>query len=540
MDLARDKSLRVLVFDDIELAQSYMRYTLDSIGLRNVTYENNANRAYRMINEQNIDLVLCSYSAMREADGYHLYEELQNNKALPHSTAFIFISSDSNRYTIRRLVELQPDGLILKPFTVKQFEQKIQRVLKRYSTCRDVLRYIDEGNRQKALVHCDHLLNTELSTPIADHIKRLKGSILIHLCRYQEALEFYQQQCAPDTNNWAMIGAIEAFDALGKDDQAEKMLFTLSLKAENQLVALDMFAQRQLNKKQFQQALDSTKMAAELSPLNRHRQHRIFELSRLVRDTESQQSAAQMLVKLTKDTIHYDEDHWLRVARSSIDYGQLSDEKELQTIERQVKQHLNAYKKAKGPNVATPQATVIESRLAHLKNKPKLAESLLASVPLQNYATSSDDDLLDLSKAHHALNNSEQASAVMQELLKRHKTKTDEPLIKTLVEQQTKLQQAIPDSPKILNQRGVTYFQQKRYVDAFQCFKQANALVPKHPSVSLNLLQSIVYLPSNKYAQKNNAPVLIKRCNNVLQNATLTSAQQETLNKLHDIIAQRV
>ena len=130
MDMEFKRSLRVLVFDDIELAQGYMKYSLETVGLRNIVYESHPQRASRLIKTKQFDIVLCAYSAKTEADGFHMIEDLKHTESLPHQTSVMFVSADNERAVVS-IIELQPDMLIIKPYSVKQFDTQIHTVFVR-------------------------------------------------------------------------------------------------------------------------------------------------------------------------------------------------------------------------------------------------------------------------------------------------------------------------------------------------------------------------------------------------------------------------
>lgn len=540
MDMEFKRSLRVLVFDDIELAQGYMKYSLETVGLRNIVYESHPQRASRLIKTKQFDIVLCAYSAKTEADGFHMIEDLKHTESLPHQTSVIFVSADNERAVVRRIIELQPDGLIIKPYSVKQFDTQIHRVCARLQFSQSVLRLMDDNEPEQALIQANKLLAKYASHPYRDSIKRLKGLLLLTLERYQDAHAFFTAEQNPN-NSWASLGVIQSLEKLGRVEEAEQQLFNFSLAPQNELLALDIFTQRHIDDQQYNDALESAKMAAELSPLNRQRQQQIFELSRVVRDTEAQYQSAQMLLKLTKDSVHHSPQLLLNVARAGLDHGQFLHGDEINLIERQVKQQINAYQRQCNKSGSIPEIKVLESRLAYLKNKQAQAKAFLNALSLNDFDEPTMDDLLDLSKAYHHINDQHNAEAVMQHAAKRAKQKhSDNPVIQSVIKQQYKLQKSIVESPRVLNDLGVKYFNQHDYLNAFKQFWRAHTLLPKRVSIALNLLQSIAYLPQSKYPRKLNMDNVVSGCVQLLESTELSSEQQSTFDKLQDILTQRV
>lgn len=125
MDRKLAQSCKVLIVDDQVLAQGYMKYSLEWLGFNDITYEDKAPKAIKMIKGNHYDLIVCSYNLKKEQDGYYLYDELKNTQALSPRTAFVFISADTNVELVQSIVDMQPDDFLAKPFTVKELDRRL-------------------------------------------------------------------------------------------------------------------------------------------------------------------------------------------------------------------------------------------------------------------------------------------------------------------------------------------------------------------------------------------------------------------------------
>ena len=143
MDLKLAQSCKVLIVDDQVLAQGYMKYSLEELGFRDITYEDKANKAIKLIKSSHYDLIVCSYNLKKDQDGYHLYDELKSSHALSPRTAFVFISADTNAELVHSIVEMQPDDFLAKPFTVKDLDKRLSRVLTRKQALKKIYRLIE-------------------------------------------------------------------------------------------------------------------------------------------------------------------------------------------------------------------------------------------------------------------------------------------------------------------------------------------------------------------------------------------------------------
>jgi DNA-binding response OmpR family regulator len=140
------KDTKVLIVDDQVLAKGYMKYSLEELGFGDITYVDKISLALTTIRNQRYDLIICSYNLKREQDGYYFYDEIKTNGELPSSTAFVFISADTNSDLVQSIIELQPDDFLAKPFTVKELDRRLSRVLARKKALHAVYICIEKTN----------------------------------------------------------------------------------------------------------------------------------------------------------------------------------------------------------------------------------------------------------------------------------------------------------------------------------------------------------------------------------------------------------
>jgi CheY-like chemotaxis protein len=151
MNLQLAKDTKVLIVDDQVLAKGYMKYSLEELGFGDITYVDKISLALTTIRNQRYDLIICSYNLKREQDGYYFYDEIKTNGELPSSTAFVFISADTNSDLVQSIIELQPDDFLAKPFTVKELDRRLSRVLARKKALNAVYLCIEKNLYQRAL-----------------------------------------------------------------------------------------------------------------------------------------------------------------------------------------------------------------------------------------------------------------------------------------------------------------------------------------------------------------------------------------------------
>ena len=217
------------------------------------------------------------------------------------------------------IVELQPDDFLAKPFTVRELDRRLGRLLTRKQVLKPVYKFIEQGSLDKALLELENFLTEPRNSEFFPLALKLKGELLLACNHYDEAREFYQAIINVQNFTWAQLGLIRSFISLDLDEEAEKLVIELALKQDSMLAAYDLLAALQIKHKEFEDALESVEVASEISPRNIHRHAKALDLSRLTHDYESQFEAAKKIVKIAKNSIHDKPEIYLNVARAGID-----------------------------------------------------------------------------------------------------------------------------------------------------------------------------------------------------------------------------
>ncbi|MDC2888270.1 response regulator [Psychrosphaera algicola] len=165
-----------LVIEHQALAQSHIKYSLLNLGFKSIEFADRATMAIKALHKSHFDLILCAYDLNRGADGYQLFERIIEEGLLKSTTAFVFMSSENDLPLSQSIIELKPDDFILKPFTAKELELRLKRILSKKLTLRPVFEAIDDDEFDGAL----NLLNEQLAKNAkpkwVPYLLKLKGN----------------------------------------------------------------------------------------------------------------------------------------------------------------------------------------------------------------------------------------------------------------------------------------------------------------------------------------------------------------------------
>lgn len=530
------RNTKVLIVDDQSLAKGYMKYSLEELGFRDITYVDKINLALTSLKNQRFDLIICSYSLKHEQDGYYFYDEVKTSGELPLSTAFVFISADTNSDLVQSIVELQPDDFLAKPFTVKELDRRLSRVLTRKKALHDVYFYMDKHQYVKALSEVELFLGNPKHSEFFPLALKIKGEMHLACGNFQQAKEFYLAILKVQTFTWAQLGLVNSYLRLDEDELAEKMVLRLAFKSDSQLAAYDLLTALQIKQNDFDTALESVMMATEISPRNIHRHKTAMNLSRIAHDYKTQFEAAKKIVRFAKYSIHDKPENYLNVARSGIDYAMTTEASDTEKLIAQANEYVRQLKHAFPKANMQEQMKVLNARLLYLEDEKDNALALLDKLDEDSWDDEGVDALLDKSKVFHDLGLFERSQMVLEQIEERCR---DNPqhneIFLHYINQEKQEKSSIKFSSKDLNNTGVNDFLKGNTDNAIAVLTQAFIIMPKNTSIALNLMQAISSKVTNLGVAAAAAP-MINKCIKAIENGKLNELQQERYHKVRTIL----
>jgi CheY-like chemotaxis protein len=530
------KSTKVLVVDDQALAKGYMKYSLDELGFVDITYVDKINAALSAIRSQRFNLIICSYNLKQEQDGFYFYDEIKSNRELPLSTAFVFVSADTNSDVVQSIIELQPDDFLAKPFTVKDLDRRLNRVLSRKKALRDVYLNIEEDKYSTALAAVELFLTEPKNSVFFPIALKIKGDMLIACGNFLLAKDFYLAVLRVQPFTWAQLGLVNCYLRLNEYESAEKLVLRLAFKPDSQLAAYDLLTALQIKQKDFDTALECVMMATEISPRSIRRHKTALDLSRITHDYETQFEAAKKIVRLAKNSIHDSPDNYLNVARAGIDYAMTTDTEDSEQLVKQANEYVKQLKHAFPKAEMYEEIKVISARILYLEDEKDKAMSLVSQLDEVSWNVEGIDALLDKSKVFHDLGLHERAQSVLGKIEQRCKDDQEQgEIFLHYIAQEKDEKLSIKHSSKELNNLAVDHFQTGNMEKALETFTQAFTIMPKNTSIALNLMQTLSSLMSN-IGVSERSTLILKKCIQAIENSKLTDEQQKRYHTLRSFI----
>lgn len=522
---------KILIVEEQPLAQSYMKQSLEGLGFRQLRFAEHAIAAKEQCQVEQFDLIVCSFNLSKHQDGYQLYEELKVKRYIKSSTGFIFISAETSGSLVHSVLELQPDDFLVKPYTIYELKNRIEKVLMRKYHLQRVYQLIDDDNDSKAIKHIDELLQNKSNTYSAI-LLRLKGNALLRLKRNEDAKAFFKSVLNIQKFTWAKVGLVEALIANNEHILAQRMLKTMLQRNETRLVALDLLGRLEVKLNQFDEAQAFFSQAVNIAPRNISRQKALSHVSLLNHDYEKNYLTQKDIAYYAKHSIHDHPDVYLNAARAGIDFALTTDQSDqVNRISRQTNQYLNDLKQQFPNSNNQTQIDVLNARLHYLKDEHQKAKALIEQLDESDTQIRSVDGALDKAKAFHELGFHNKAQMLFNQIIthcERHPSVSDPVYVRYIQQQQTE-RRDIKMGPKELNNHAVSHFNKGQLNVALEAFTQAFRVMPKNASIALNLLQCL--FDNNGQGQSFNL-VLAKKCYRLLSKHALEDEQAARFEKI--------
>jgi DNA-binding response OmpR family regulator len=490
------RDVKILIIDEQPLAQNYLRFALEKLGYNQVQFTERAQIALNWCKETQYDLIICAFNLHTGKDGYQFYEEIKVRRIQGYSTGFIFISAETDPSLVYSVVELQPDEFLAKPYTMRDLQLRIERVLKRKQQLRPIHAWMDLGRADKALQQLDEMLTQGEYPKLVPLLLRTKGDLLLEIGDIHKALSYFQSVLAVQKFGWAQIGEVRCLLAQNNYRQAELQLAQLELKADTRLFALDQKAELEFHRKSFEEAQLSLQQAAALAPRNLYRQQKLMNLSRLNHDYERQYRTARDMVKFARYSVFEQPDLYLNLARACIDFAASIDEDgETNKLSKQATDALTNLR-SNFPNAETlDQQAVIQARLYYLRDQKDKAAKLLEKMETVPEVLPAVEDALDRAKAFHEIGMTQASKAWFDKIAKHCAEQNTDPFLISYLQQERLERAELSTPPRELNNIAVMHYQHGNHQAALAAFQHAFKLLPKNAGIALNLLQSILTAP---------------------------------------------
>ncbi|WP_340680783.1 response regulator [Paraglaciecola sp.] len=522
--------IKVAVVEDNGLARANLRSHLLDMGFTDINCFSNGRELKSKIKIQKPDLLLIDYHLGQNKNGVEVIQELKTEGLIQHSTCIMFITSERLPLIIGQIVDMHPEALVIKPYTLNNLTKNIENSIKLHQYLMPVYELMDDNNYPQALVVSDLLLKQNENTRKTSSLIKLKARILTKLERYHEAGELYRGILkGSDQIIWAKWGLIQN---LFLDQKIEESQLLLQELTESQLTsgkACEWLARICINNNQYNRAesyiqqiregelsFSATRLKAYIYQAQERGQEAIHLLEK---KRESNRSIRERFDEIT-----------LELARCYLIEAEEKPDNE-RAEDLQIAKFLIG---SAGRKISDEQLMLkkdyMHALIAQLEGNTDKVREILARPGMDNLQNADIPTLFDAINAWRNIGDVNHAKSLLE--LSQNKLKNiDEGNEKTISAMLImRSEEAIGERRPLalkLNKRGLERYAAQHLTQAIEDFYRAYTLFPREIAFSLNLLQSLVDAELNQYKDIISADFLGE-----LQHRRLSAANKKRLDEI--------
>lgn len=257
---------RALLVEGNPLLRSVASAQLRDTGVGHVTAINRVKDARLLLEREKFDIVLCNRE-FEDSDysGQDLLDELRREKLLPHSTVFLMVTSQASYHQVVEAAESALDGFLIRPYTAAALGSKLLEARNRKRELGSVLKALDAGESQVALVHA--VKRFQEKQPYWTYCGRLAAELMMGLQRPEDAKTLFEHLVKAKPNaTWAQLGVARAQSTLGDAAAARRTVQAALTQDPGSADAHDLMGRLLVEQCDFEAALGEYRAAAELTP----------------------------------------------------------------------------------------------------------------------------------------------------------------------------------------------------------------------------------------------------------------------------------
>lgn len=483
---------RALVIDDFAQMRQNIKRMLESCRITQIDDCGTGEDALERIRRNPYDLIMCDYNLGEGKDGQQLLEEIKHEGILDPSAIFMMITAENTVSMVMAAVEYEPDAYLTKPFTKEVLLKRLERILERKASLRDIGKHIARKEYKLALALCDKQLQTFPKNAL--DIMKVKAETLLTTQEYDNAIHVYNQVLNIHNLPWAKGGLGRALYLKGKLHDAKQVFEELIEEAPHYVIALDWLARIHLQLNEAVQAQAVLEKASQKSPKVLLRRQALGDVAYYNNDPDTAEHSYKTAIKLGRGSKFKRAAEYTQLAKL---YGNQKHDQKAFTIIRQARDEFI------GNIEVGMQIHAIEGLVHHMVGHEAAANDALAKAMRVYEAERHNlgaDACIDLALANLSYGDKELGKdLIMQAISNNHEN--PELLRKarlTMIESgmsPTEAEQLIRQSVNAIiniNNEGARLASSGNLLEAITLFENALRKTPHNKVVNLNAAQALI------------------------------------------------
>ncbi|MFT6898296.1 MAG: DNA-binding response OmpR family regulator [Paraglaciecola sp.] len=528
--------IKVAIVEDNGMARINLRNHLTGMGFTEIGCFSNGRELKAHAKIRPIDLLLMDYHLGPNKNGVEVVQELQEQGILKSSTSLIFITSDRLPMIVGQIVDVHPDALVVKPYTIRSVEKNISACLNFRHYLMSVFLLMDDRKYEQALTELEQMLERNSRPRLRSSMIKLQARLLIKVKRFTQAESVYRDVLRGcDKIIWAKWGLIQSIYLDGRFSQSEALLQDLTKTQLTNDKACEWLARISIINNQYAKAEDYMSQiregemsvsAARFKAYIYQAQERSDEAIRLLeKKRETNRSIRERYDELSLD-----------LARCYLQEAENKKPNERQKTLQMAKFLIGSAGRKNLDQKLIIKKDYLYCAAAVLGGNIERANELLKKNGMDDFEDIDISVMTDAIYAYKGVGDDLKAEEIMAACKAKLDEQEDGNETTVASMQVSKSEENIGErKPEALafNKAGLDRYIKKDYEGATQHFYQAYLLFPREVAFSLNLLQSLVEAGQARF--KNIASVDFLQ---ELLRRQMTPANKKRLDGIADKVAQ--
>lgn len=256
---------QALVIDSNATSRSILVAQLREYGVTKIVQCSRVRDARNRLEHTVFDYVLCEqYFSESNHSGQTLLDDLRRAQLLPFSTVFFMVTAEASYAAVAEAAESALDGYLLKPFTPSALFERLSLARMRKVHLKPIFDAIEQNDFETAASLCVERFETR--KPYWLYAARIGTELLLRLGRHAEARTLFEAVIAARALPWAKLGVARAQIESGQASKAITTLQGLIGEDSSFADAYDVLGRAQVELGQFTEAIETYRIAAELTP----------------------------------------------------------------------------------------------------------------------------------------------------------------------------------------------------------------------------------------------------------------------------------
>jgi DNA-binding NarL/FixJ family response regulator/TolA-binding protein len=487
--------VRVAVVEDNGMARANLRNHLLDMGFSLIACFSNGRELKANMRSHRIDLLLMDFHLGQNKNGVEVVQELQKQGLITHTTCVMFVTSDRMPLIIGQIVDVHPEALVIKPYTIRNLMKNISSCFNSHRYMMPVYKAMDQNDNDQALEEIDRLLEENAQPRLKGPLIKLRARILTKLDRYSEAAQHYKDILQRSSKViWAKWGLIQNLHLDGLVDESEDLLNELTRSQLTNGKACEWLARISVSKNQFSKAeeyilqirdgelsIAATKLKAHIYQAQQRGDEAI---SLLEKKRESNRSIRERFDEISLD-----------LARCYIAEAETKPLLERANDLHTAKILISGAGRKPADASLSMRKDYMYAMAAYLEGDPQKCKELLSKPGMDELEHADISTITDAVNVWRNIGDKDKAKKLLRlstEKLKGIEESNEKTVAGMLI---TASEDAIGEKkPQALdlNKTGLQHYTAKDYQKATEQFYQAYQLFPRELAFSLNLLQGMV------------------------------------------------